>query len=161
MHLWKGARELHREPACRPVQALSAAWSEVSSTMMRCPAFCTAVPCLHAVKEQSVNAMQVAHGPAGDVSCMLCLCTATKSCSGALTKEGRQLQVLSSWRMVLRGEFSIHLEDLRIYATDRDAFVTCVEVINAEGSVGRSASQVKHRAAWRRPRKARTAGAVK
>ena len=45
--------------------------------------------------------------------------------------------------MVLRGEFSIHLEDLRIYATDRDAFVTCVEVINAEGSAGRSANQVK------------------
>eukprot|EP00891_Asterochloris_glomerata_P009070 jgi/Astpho2/9070/e_gw1.00133.296.1_t len=52
---------------------------------------------------------------------------------------GRE-HVLSSWRMVLRGEFSIHLEDLRIYATDRDAFVTCVEVINAEGSVGRTAA---------------------
>ena len=67
-----------------------------------------------------------------------------RAAGGATPRKDCCLQVLSSWRMVLRGEFSIHLEDLRIYATDRDAFVTCVEVINAEGSVGRLASQVKH-----------------
>lgn len=47
------------------------------------------------------------------------------------------LQVLESWRMVLRGDFYIKLESLRVHATQDTGYVTCVEVMNAENTKGR------------------------
>ena len=47
------------------------------------------------------------------------------------------LQVLESWRVVLRGEFQIKLEDVRVYATQDIGYVTCVEVMNAGNAKGR------------------------
>lgn len=48
-----------------------------------------------------------------------------------------QLQVLESWRVVLRGEFQIKLEDVRVHATQDIGYVTCVEVMNAGNAKGR------------------------
>ena len=52
------------------------------------------------------------------------------------------LQVLESWRLISRGSrgIKISLEDVRIYAGDTDAFLTCVEVIDAANERGRQAS---------------------
>lgn len=46
-------------------------------------------------------------------------------------------QVLESWRVVLRGEFQIKLEDVRVHATQDTGYVTCVEVMNAGNAKGR------------------------
>lgn len=46
-------------------------------------------------------------------------------------------QVLESWRMVLRGEFQIKLENVRVHATQDTGYVTCVEVMNAGNAKGR------------------------
>lgn len=51
--------------------------------------------------------------------------------------EGRE-DVLESWRMVLRGDFYIKLENVRVHATEDAGYVTCVEVMNAENSKGRT-----------------------
>ena len=50
------------------------------------------------------------------------------------------LQVLESWRTILRGgqfKWTMRLEDVRIYAADTTAFVTCIEVMDAGDSHGR------------------------
>ena len=47
------------------------------------------------------------------------------------------LQVLESWRVVLRGDFQIKLEDVRVHATQDTGYVTCVEVMNAGNAKGR------------------------
>ena len=39
--------------------------------------------------------------------------------------------------MVLKGDFYIKLENVRVYATQDTGYVTCVEVMNAENSKGR------------------------
>lgn len=39
--------------------------------------------------------------------------------------------------MVLRGDFYIKLENVRVHATEDAGYVTCVEVMNAENSKGR------------------------
>ena len=56
------------------------------------------------------------------------------------------LQVLESWRLISRGSrgIKISLEDVRIYAGDNDAFLTCVEVIDAANERGRQASLHSH-----------------
>ncbi|KAJ9531636.1 hypothetical protein QJQ45_021762 [Haematococcus lacustris] len=58
----------------------------------------------------------------------------------ASTIAGREA-VMDSWRSILKGvrprAFNITLEDVRIYADEAHAFVTCVEVINADDSQGR------------------------
>lgn len=48
-------------------------------------------------------------------------------------------QVMESWTMILRGSLpmSITLEDVRVYAGDSMAYVTCVEVIEVGDSRGR------------------------
>ena len=48
------------------------------------------------------------------------------------------LQVMESWGMILReAPMSISLEDVRVYAGDTVAYVTCVEVMDAGDSRGR------------------------
>ena len=50
------------------------------------------------------------------------------------------MQVLESWRLVLRGRpVEITLEDVRVCARDGAAFVTCTEVMEAGDSRGRYA----------------------
>lgn len=51
---------------------------------------------------------------------------------------GRQ-DVLASWKLILNssGRLRIALEDVRIYASDTEGFVTAVEVVDAEDSQGR------------------------
>ncbi len=50
-------------------------------------------------------------------------------------------QVLESWRIILAsGRMNITLEDVRIYAGDNQALVTCVEAIDAGDSRGRIAA---------------------
>ncbi|KAF5835313.1 hypothetical protein DUNSADRAFT_7593 [Dunaliella salina] len=53
---------------------------------------------------------------------------------------GREM-VMDSWRSVLTNirprTFMIDLEDVRVCASDNHAFVTCVEIINADESKGR------------------------
>ena len=47
-------------------------------------------------------------------------------------------QVLESWQLVLRGQpMDINVEDVRVYARDGAAFVTCTEVMEAGNSRGR------------------------
>ncbi|BDA49821.1 probable f-box protein SKIP8 at C-terminar half [Coccomyxa sp. Obi] len=49
--------------------------------------------------------------------------------------------VMESWRMILRGApMSISLEDVRIFVSDSMAFVTCIEVMDAGDSRGRTAA---------------------
>jgi hypothetical protein len=52
-------------------------------------------------------------------------------------------QVMESWRAILKNvrpnAFKVSLEDVRVYAGDTSGFVTCVEVIDADDSVGRCA----------------------
>ena len=51
------------------------------------------------------------------------------------------LQVLESWRVILRGmPMDISLEDVRVCARDGAAFVTCVEIMEAGDSRGRCIS---------------------
>lgn len=49
--------------------------------------------------------------------------------------------VIESWGLVLssvsRGNFVIRLEDVRVYAGEREGFVTCVEVVSSGGDEGR------------------------
>ncbi|CAL8464307.1 g3842 [Coccomyxa elongata] len=53
---------------------------------------------------------------------------------------GRQ-NVMESWRVILRGApMSISLEDVRIFVSDSMAFVTCIEVMDAGDSRGRTAA---------------------
>jgi len=56
------------------------------------------------------------------------------------------LQVMDSWRNVLSNirpkAFTIDLEDVRIYASDNHAYVTCIEIINADENKGRCVSLV-------------------
>lgn len=53
------------------------------------------------------------------------------------------MQVLESWRLILRGgKMSITLEDVRVYAGDTLAYVTCVEVMDAGDSRGRCAHMI-------------------
>ena len=47
------------------------------------------------------------------------------------------LQVLESWRVILRGDFEIRLENVRVHATEDTGYVTCVEVMNAGNAKGR------------------------
>ncbi len=47
------------------------------------------------------------------------------------------MQVLESWRLVLRGDFQIRLENVRVHATQTSGYVTCVEVMNAGNATGR------------------------
>ena len=48
--------------------------------------------------------------------------------------------MLESWRLVLRGQpMDISIEDVRVYARDFAAFVTCTEVMEAGNSRGRCA----------------------
>ncbi|DBA72446.1 hypothetical protein WJX79_001674 [Trebouxia sp. C0005] len=51
--------------------------------------------------------------------------------------EGRE-DVLESWRLVLRGDFQIRLENVRVHATQTSGYVTCVEVMNAGNATGRT-----------------------
>jgi 2'-5' RNA ligase len=50
-------------------------------------------------------------------------------------------QVMDSWRNGLANirpkAFQIDLEDVRIFAADNHAYVTCVEIINADENKGR------------------------
>ncbi len=50
-------------------------------------------------------------------------------------------KVLESWRSILAGvrprAFRIDLDDVRVWANDNSGFVTCVEVIDADDSMGR------------------------
>ena len=51
------------------------------------------------------------------------------------------LQVLESWRVILRGApMDIRLEDVRVCARDGAAFVTCTEIMEAGDSRGRCLS---------------------
>ena len=51
---------------------------------------------------------------------------------------GAPAQVLESWQLVLRGQpMDINVEDVRVYALDGAAFVTCTEVMEAGNSRGR------------------------
>ncbi|CAK0783492.1 hypothetical protein CVIRNUC_006691 [Coccomyxa viridis] len=51
---------------------------------------------------------------------------------------GRE-NVLESWQLVLRGQpMDINVEDVRVYARDGAAFVTCTEVMEAGNSRGRT-----------------------
>lgn len=46
--------------------------------------------------------------------------------------------VMTSWKLILSsGRMNIQLEDVRIYATDTQGYVTLVEVVDAEDSQGR------------------------
>ena len=46
--------------------------------------------------------------------------------------------VLESWKYVLAaGRMKISVQDVRIYATESEGFVTCVEVLDADDSQGR------------------------
>ena len=46
--------------------------------------------------------------------------------------------MLESWQLVLRGQpMDISVEDVRVYARDGAAFVTCTEVMEAGNSRGR------------------------
>ena len=51
------------------------------------------------------------------------------------------MQVMESWRVILKNvrpnAFKVTLEDVRVYANATSGFVTCVEVIDADDSVGR------------------------
>lgn len=50
---------------------------------------------------------------------------------------GRE-DVMTSWKLILSsGRMNINLEDVRIYATDTEGYVTLVEVVDAEDSQGR------------------------
>lgn len=53
---------------------------------------------------------------------------------------GREL-VMESWRKVLKNvrprAFKIELEDVRVYASEDSAYVTCVELVDADDSQGR------------------------
>ncbi len=50
---------------------------------------------------------------------------------------GRQ-DVMTSWKLILSsGRMNITLEDVRIYTTDTQGYVTLVEVVDAEDSQGR------------------------
>lgn len=50
---------------------------------------------------------------------------------------GRE-DVMTSWKLILSsGRMNITLEDVRIYATDTQGYVTLVEVVDAEDSQGR------------------------
>jgi len=51
-------------------------------------------------------------------------------------------QVLNSWKIILAGgqKMQIDLEDVRIYATDTEGFVTLIEVVNTDDSRGRVAA---------------------
>ena len=50
---------------------------------------------------------------------------------------GRE-DVMMSWKLILSsGRMNINLEDVRIYATDTEGYVTLVEVVDAEDSQGR------------------------
>ena len=40
---------------------------------------------------------------------------------------------------MLRGDFQIRLEDVRVYVTQNAGYVTCVEVMNAGNATGRYA----------------------
>lgn len=54
------------------------------------------------------------------------------------TQAPAHLQVMESWGLILRGApMSISLEDVRVYAGDTAAYVTCVEVMDAGDSRGR------------------------
>jgi hypothetical protein len=59
-------------------------------------------------------------------------------CSGTAP---RILQVMESWRAILcnvrPGAFKVKLEDVRVFAREDMGFVTCVEIINADDSMGR------------------------
>ena len=48
---------------------------------------------------------------------------------------------MESWKAILSGirprAFKIDLEDVRIYATDSFAYVTCTEIVDADDSMGR------------------------
>jgi hypothetical protein len=50
--------------------------------------------------------------------------------------------VLESWRAILRGvrprAFRISVEDVRVFASDSSGWVTCVEVVEADDSQGRT-----------------------
>ncbi|KAG2484507.1 hypothetical protein HYH03_016650 [Edaphochlamys debaryana] len=74
---------------------------------------------------------------------------------GAGCIAGRE-QVMDSWRTILRGvrpgAFRVALEDVRVFAREDMGFVTCVEVIDADDSMGRiSATNVFERqnGVWR------------
>ena len=50
------------------------------------------------------------------------------------------MQVMESWKVLLQGSrMKILLEDVRIYAGETDAFVTCIEVMEADETRGRCA----------------------
>jgi hypothetical protein len=50
------------------------------------------------------------------------------------------MQVMESWRLILRGPgMSIEVQDVCVYAADALAYVTCVEVMEAGDSRGRCA----------------------
>lgn len=51
--------------------------------------------------------------------------------------QGRE-DVLESWRLVLRGEFKMRLEDVRVHAMQDTGYVTCVEIMNAGEATGRT-----------------------
>ncbi|EIE18660.1 hypothetical protein COCSUDRAFT_59969 [Coccomyxa subellipsoidea C-169] len=54
---------------------------------------------------------------------------------------GRQ-NVMESWRVILRGApMTISLEDVRVYAGDAAAYVTCIEVMDAGDSRGRDSDK--------------------
>jgi hypothetical protein len=59
-----------------------------------------------------------------------------------LIKQTQKLQVLESWRSILSGvrprAFKLGVEDVRAWAaSDTMGFVTCIEVIDADDSMGR------------------------
>lgn len=60
---------------------------------------------------------------------------------GFLAKPPLLLQVIESWRSVLKGvrprAFKIMAEDVRVWASDTAGFVTCTEVVDADDSQGR------------------------
>ena len=52
--------------------------------------------------------------------------------------------MLESWRLILKeGGLDVRLEDVRIYAGERDAFVTCTEVMTSGDNSGRCASNLR------------------
>ena len=56
---------------------------------------------------------------------------------GAACIAGRS-SVLASWKIILSsGRMKITTEDVRIFATESEGFVTCVEVMDAGDSRGR------------------------
>lgn len=63
-------------------------------------------------------------------------------------------QVMNSWKIILGSgqKMQIDLEDVRIYATDTEAFVTLIEVVNTDDSKGRVAATnifEKQKGSWK------------